>query len=125
MKNFKLLLGLVLVLAVGACEYDFVAPEEIPDIPVEEDLSFATDVLPILTENCASCHNSGGRAPDLSAANAYQSINTAKYINRDNPESSLIYSYVRSGASTHTHKQYTAAQGQYILVWIQQGAQNN
>ena len=115
----------VLGLAVGACDYAFVVPEEVPEIPADEDLSFATDVLPIFTSQCATCHKPEGQSPDLTESSAYQSINKAQYINLDNPESSLIYSFVAPGASTHTHQQYTAAQAQYVLVWIEQGAQNN
>jgi hypothetical protein len=126
MKNFKIFLIIaVLGLAVGACNYEFVVPEEIPEIPVDEDLSFSEVVLPVLTSQCAACHKPGGQVPDLTEANAYQSINTSKYINLGTPGSSLIYSYVAPGASTHKHKQYTSTQAQYILVWIEQGAQNN
>ncbi|WP_299577058.1 hypothetical protein [uncultured Sunxiuqinia sp.] len=126
MKKIKLFLIIaVLGLAISACEYDFIAQEELPDIPVDEDVSFSEVILPIFTSRCAECHQAGGQAPDLTADKAYQSINTAKYIDTANPESSLIYSYVAPGASTHGHRQYTAAQAQFVLVWIQQGAMNN
>ena len=128
-KNVIFLIIAVLGLAVGACDYAFVVPEELP--PVDDGdgnplvISFADDVLPIFTSRCASCHKAGGQSPDLTEANAYLGINNTKYIDLDNPESSLIYSFVAPGASTHTHRQYSAAQAQYVLVWIQQGAKNN
>ncbi len=124
-KNKIFLIIAVLGLAISACEYDFIAPEEVPEIPIDEDVSFSEEIQPIFTARCVDCHKSGGQAPDLTQNNAYQSINRIKYIDLDNPESSMIYSYVLPGASTHGHRQYTATQAQYILVWIQQGAQNN
>ncbi len=130
MKKIKLIfLVVVLGLAVGSCEYAFIAPEDLPPIDGGngngEEVSFSQNVLPIFTSRCASCHKSGGQDPDLTESFAYQSINNSKYINTGSPESSLIYSYVAPGASTHTHRQYSAAQAQYVLVWIQQGAKNN
>lgn len=124
-KNKILLLIAFLGLTIASCDYAFVVPEEVPDIPSTEDVSFATQVLPTFTAQCASCHKPGGKAPDLTAENAYQSINKAKYINQDSPESSLIYSYVAPDASTHSWKHLSAAQAQYLLVWIEQGAKNN
>ena len=130
MKNFKIIfLVVVLGFALGSCEYAFIAPEELPPIGGGNgngtEVSFADDVLPIFTGRCASCHKNGGPDPILTESEAYQSINKSRYINRDNPESSFIYSYVAPGSSGHTHRLYTAAQAQYVLVWIQQGAKNN
>ncbi len=130
MKKYKIFIIVVAIsFFTSACEYAFLAPEELPPIDGGNgngvEVSFATDVLPIFENRCASCHKSGGPDPILTGSAAYQSINNSKYINLDSPESSLIYSYVAPGASTHTHRQYSAAQAQYVLVWIQQGAENN
>ena len=128
MKKIKIIfLVVVLGFALASCEYAFIAPEELPPIDGGNgvEVSFANDVLPIFTNRCASCHKSGGPEPNLTESVAYQSINKSRYINRDNPEASFIYSYVAPGSSEHTHRLYTAAQAQYVLVWIQQGAENN
>ena len=130
MKKFKIFFfAAVIGLIISACEYNFLVEEELPPINGggngEETVYFSTDIQPIFTANCAGCHNTGGRAPDLSAGKAYQSIGNAKYINVSSPEQSLIYAYPGPGTSTHTQKKYTAAQAQLILVWIQEGAKNN
>ena len=130
MKNFKILLIIaVFGLAVGACDYAFVVPEEAPPIgggdgePVV--VSFSGDIQPIFDKNCVSCHKTGGTAPDLSPTKAYQSLNNSKYINAQSPDQSLIYKYVSPTATTHSRKHYTATEAQYVLVWIEQGAKNN
>lgn len=131
MKKMKIFcLIFVIGFLFGACEYNFIVPEEVPPIDNgggngEETVSFSTQVLPIFSTNCASCHKTGGTKPDLTAANAYQSIYTSKYINVSSPEQSKIYSFVKNGASTHKHKQYTVAEGQLMLTWITEGAKNN
>ena len=130
-KNKIFLIIAVLGLAVGACDYAFVIPEEAP--PLDDGsgepvvVSFSEDILPIFNNDnhCTQCHNTGGTAPDLSAEKAYQSLNNSKYINTESPDQSLIYNYLIPTATTHTRKHYTATEAQYVLVWIEQGAKNN
>jgi hypothetical protein len=129
MKNRSLHLIAVpfmMVLMTG-CIYDWVVPEEVPDIPIGVEISFANQIIPIFTSgnNCTSCHRAGGTPPDLTAANAYAQINTAKYINRSVPAESVIYKVIAPGSTTHRHKIYTAQQAALILAWIEQGAKNN
>lgn len=109
------------------CIYDWVVPEEVPDIPVGVEISFAEEILPIFTtgNNCSSCHRAGATPPDLTAANAYNQINTAKYINRTTPAESGIYKVPAPSSTSHRHKIYTAQQAALILAWIEQGAKNN
>ncbi|PTN07743.1 hypothetical protein [Mangrovibacterium marinum] len=128
MKKYSLYLIVVFLgFVLNACVYDFVAPEIVTEIPDDQEISFATDVLPVLTSECASCHNSGGQSPDLTLGNAYQSIHTSKYIDLQNndPAASLIYTFVAPDASTHSWKHYTSSQAQFIRLWIEQGAKNN
>lgn len=124
MKKSKIYLLIALLgLVFSACEYDFEAVEVIP--PVEGDVSFSASINPIFQNKCASCHKVGGvkPVPDLTTDNAYNSINSAKYINTDSPESSLIYTEP-SPDGTHGGK-YSRAEAALVLTWIQQGAQNN
>jgi hypothetical protein len=109
-----------------SCEYEFIEiAEPIPPNP-EDTVSFANDVVPIFNTNnkCTSCHNTGGTQPDLTPANAYNSIVPALVV-LDNPESSEIYQYPHLSSSMHTWKKYTDAEAQTVLIWIQQGAPDN
>lgn len=127
MKKIKIfLISAVLGIAVGACEYDFIAPEKESDIPIDEEISFSETILPIFTSRgCVDCHKPGSESPDLTAANTYASINNSTYIDLSNPESSLIYSFIAPESTEHVWKHYSATQAKYVLTWIQQGAKNN
>lgn len=125
MKKQKIFLAIVLIsLIFTGCKYDFILPEEVP--PVEEGVSFATQVVPIFNTNdkCTTCHKQGGTMPDLTAANAYAQI-VPNYVNLDNDAQSEIYSIPAPTTSTHTHKKYTASEAAIVLKWIEEGAQNN
>lgn len=126
MMNIKSIILLLVVMAsvlVGGCKYDWILPEEMPDIDPDEPISFSQQILPIFSEkNCTACHD-GSPAPDLTEANAYSSINTASYINTTTPEESSLYTEPHPDGG-HPVK-YSAAQAALILAWIEQGAQNN
>lgn len=128
MKILKILLAAVIfTFLFSECKYSFIVPEEVVVPDPGEDISFSEKIEPIFTanNNCTSCHNTGGQLPDLSAGNAYNSINTSRYINRGTPESSLIYTYPNPDTDTHTRKKYSQNEALLILTWIQQGAKNN
>ncbi|MBE0638873.1 MAG: hypothetical protein IH598_10165 [Bacteroidales bacterium] len=121
MSNLRILTVLIFI-TVGliSCEYEFieVAP---PDPTVE--VKFSTDIVPIFSENnCINCHKTGGTSPDLTAANAYNSINP-DLVNLSNPELSTIY--VTPGPSGNHSVKYTPGQASLVLEWIKQGAKNN
>lgn len=125
--NFIFLIG-ILTICLGGCKYDFIVPEEIPVIdpgdPNAEQISFSSAIVPIFENNCVSCHKTGSQSPDLSAANAYSSISSTRYLNTSDAEESLIFTKARP-EGTGTHPKYTAAQAANVLIWIQQGAKNN
>lgn len=129
MKKIKIVFTVaVLMLAFGACKYDFIIPEEAPPVdPNASEVSFSQKVLPIFTtgNNCTACHKTGGTSPDLTTANAYNAINNAKYINVATPSESKIYSVTAPSTSEHSHKKYTATEAAIVLSWITQGAKNN
>ena len=127
MKTLKLLVSVTfLALLIVSCQYDFIVPEVAPPIDTSKVISFATDVVPIFsTDGCIQCHNTGGQTPNLTAANAFASLNSSRYINTTSPEESKIYLYPNPETTTHERKKYTAAQAAIILQWIQQGAKNN
>ncbi|HSH19331.1 MAG TPA: hypothetical protein VLA03_02690 [Draconibacterium sp.] len=132
MKILKLLLAVVVVaLLFSECKYSFIVPEDIPvidpDDPNAPQISFANDIAPIFNanNNCTACHKTGNQMPDLTTENAYKSLNSARYINDNSPEESLIYKHPHPDSGTHSQKKYTAAQAALVLGWIQQGAKNN
>ena len=60
MKQILILMSkaavLILMLSLSSCYYDEVIEIVVPDLPVEEVVSFAEDIQPIFTASCASCH---------------------------------------------------------------------
>jgi len=126
MKKIKIFF-LLLVIACGTvgCIYDFVAVEEEEPIDPTVQVSFASQIVPIFENGCTACHRSGLTAPDLTATNAYNSINNSKYLNLTSPAESVIYKVPSPGSTTHAHKTYNATQATLVLTWIQQGAKNN
>jgi len=121
-----LLLG---VFVVTACEYEFVEQEEIvvPTPDPDNPLSFADDIVPIFTNGnyCTACHDTGGEEPNLEAASAYNSLTNGGYINTTNPEQSTLITVAGPGTSEHGWKKFTNSQTEKILQWISEGASNN
>jgi len=113
-------------LLLNACTYDFIVKEELTPVDPTVPVSFSTQIVPIFTNSCVSCHKTGGQAPDLTAANAYNSIQSMKLVNTATPASSIIYTEPNpANTAVHSWKKYTAAEAQLVLTWIQQGAKNN
>ncbi|MCG6189256.1 hypothetical protein [Maribellus maritimus] len=128
MKSLKYLFTIVLIaLFFVGCKYDFIVPEEVPvidpDDPDAEEISFSADIIPIFESKCVACHTTGKQLPDLSAANAFSSLNSTRYIN-STPEESLIYTRPNPD-NTDSHPKYSETEAVYVLGWIQQGAKNN
>lgn len=134
---FKLVLVLVGLMFIAGCEYEFiyrpadpiVTPDPIdPDNPPDPNLiKFSTQIVPLFTtgNRCTSCHGEGGQRPILTAAKAYSELISMSLINKSDPASSKIYTYVKPGASSHVWKQFVTSQSDLILQWITEGANNN
>ena len=121
MKKHSIFLILIMFsLTLGSCKYDFILPEEVPQI---EEVSFSQHVAPIFESKCTSCHKPGSTAPDLTTANAYAEI--SDLINTTTPEESRIYSFPAPTTNTHNWKKYSAGEAAIILQWITEGAKNN
>lgn len=72
MKNLLYLILLIwTAFALNACDYDKY-PEEGP--VVKDNVSFDLDIQPILTSECATCHNPTEAEPDLREGFAYESL---------------------------------------------------
>jgi hypothetical protein len=92
----------------------------IPEVNSTDTVHFKSQIQPIFTANCITCHN-GSRNPDLREGYSYSSLRTGFYV--DLPaENSRLYKQI-TGSS---HYSFTLpAEKQLILIWIQQGARNN
>nr|WP_321357427.1 hypothetical protein [uncultured Draconibacterium sp.] len=124
MRTLKTLLSLiVLAIIMSGCAYNWIVEEEVidPGDPDAPDVSFSAEIAPIFDSKCTTCHYTGNQNPDLTPANAYNSINSNRYVNTSDPESSLIYT---KPLSSHSQT-YSTAEAALVLTWITQGAQNN
>lgn len=124
----KLVLFVFVVVGIGlsSCNYDFIEPMP-SDIDPTDTLSFQNDIVPIFTANdkCASCHETGGTSPDLTADNAYNSITSNGLVVDGDAEGSIIYYYPAPQSSEHSWSKYTEDEAALVKVWIEQGALNN
>jgi len=121
MKKQSIFLILILFgLFLNSCKYDFILPVETPPIDNGgEPISFATQIVPIFTEKCNSCHNS--QVPMLTASVAYSQV-VPTYVNTTTPSSSKLYINAQSGSH---YAKVSATQAALILQWITEGAKNN
>lgn len=125
-KSIKILvtLGFIVSFGLSSCEWK----EYDPEADGIENVSFTNDIMPIFNQSCNTigCHSENGIAPDLSPANAFQDLRDKNMIDLTTPENSELYirmtdikspmplDGILSGQKTKT-----------VLVWIQEGAQNN
>ena len=112
------------IITLMACTSKTIVVPSIP--PPSKVYKFSVDVKPLFTSHCATagCHSAGSISPDLTAANAYQSLMSGNLVNTTTPASSLIYTVVAPGGSMNSHLSNSTDQ-LTILYWIQQGALNN
>ena len=119
-KSWPVLLAFILLgggFFLASCEkYAY----QVETVNPEEPVLFATQIQPIFTQNCILCHK-GSRNPDLREGNSYNSLTTGGFVNLP-AENSRLYKQITS--SSHSSLT-TDGEKQLILVWIQQGAQNN
>ncbi len=124
MKNILLIVIVALLIAAGlsSCT-NYQNPVEPVFVP-GDSVKFNADILPIFNANCnkSGCHAPGGISPDLTPANAYNSLITYGYVDTDVPESSILYVKVNSGSMKTFAGPNDAPK---ILEWIKQGALNN
>jgi hypothetical protein len=93
---------------------------ELETVNPDEPVLFQTQIQPIFTNNCITCHK-GSRNPDLRDGNSYTSLTTGGYVNLP-AANSRLYKQVVSGS----HFSFTLdTEKQLILIWVGQGALNN
>jgi hypothetical protein len=100
-----------------------------PGAAITEEVSFSKDVISLFNTNCAlsGCHVPGGHVPDLTAANAYQSLITGGYVSPGDPNNSVIMLWL-TGKKSPAMPLGRGPQQDIIAdvyAWIEQGAKNN
>ncbi len=95
---------------------------------VTRAVGFASDIMPIFNKSCNSsgCHSKGGQVPDLSAANAFNSLTIGNYIDKSTAANSVLYQKLTGKKGTPMpvsgiNKDYNSL----VLAWLKQGAKNN
>jgi len=130
MRNIKIQTASILIsgmiLFLIGCYKDKTLPSKPAEIT--RTVTFSGDIIPIFNKSCniSGCHSAGGQVPNLTAANAYNSLTVGSYYNTNDPESSLLYLKVTGQDSppmppSGVNQDYAAL----ILAWITQGAKNN
>lgn len=126
MKKYKFIsLLLISLLIMNACEKDYLTPKK---VDINFPVSFVENVVPILTEDCATptCHVSGAQSPNLSASKAYAELTGLGYVDTTNAEESLLFKRIIATIKPMPPAtKLSAEEIGYILAWIKQGAQNN
>ena len=122
--NCAVLTGFLLVFMAG-CKYDesYIPP---PDPGVQ--ISFKDEIIPIFNQSCNSsgCHNTGGFAPDLTPANAYDALIAGNYIDTLADAQSGLYLWMSGDEGAPMPPDGTIdAYNAKVLLWMQQGAKNN
>ena len=113
---------LILMLSLSSCYYDEV---EVIEIVVPDVVSFAEDIQPIFTANCASCHPAI-EEPDLTVGNSYSAITNGVYIVPEDLEASLLYQTLLWEVSPMPIvEQLPASEINLVRIWIEQGALDN
>ncbi len=92
-------------------------------------MSFSKDIVPIFDKSCAvsGCHVSGGKAPDLTSANAFKSLSSGNYFKAGDPENSNLMMWLNGKKSPVMPMGGTpnTDNNAKIYAWINQGAKNN
>lgn len=125
-KIYGFLAGLTMLLFTGCYKDKTVIFDTGAEIT--RPVNFAVDIIPIFNSSCntSGCHSTGGKSPDLTVANAFNSLTNGGYVNTGEPESSELYQWMIGKRGTPMpvsgiNKDYNAL----VLAWIKQGAQNN
>lgn len=128
MKKIRYLIAMGgAMLLLNACENDKYS-EVLP--VVKDSISFALDIQPILSAQCAGCHNPGNVAPDLRKGFAYESLteDEESVIPGDAESSELMEMLERQsedGNNMPPAAPLSPIQLALIKKWIDEGAKDN
>jgi hypothetical protein len=124
------LIVIVIIIVMIGCQKNTTVTIPKAAQTVTKTVIFSKDIIPILSTDCAlsGCHVSGGHAPNLTAASAYNSLIGGSFINKTEPANSIVYMRL-TGKLTPAMPLGKEANPSNIeglmLAWITQGANNN
>jgi len=126
MKKIIVFAGFLLIMGacLTGCYKDVIIPHSSDPSAPPQATSFAKDIQPIFTANCAlsGCHVAGAETPALSAGVAYQDLVSGGFVNTVVPNQSTLYLMINGEMEVHIPN---AADRQKIYDWIRTGAINN
>lgn len=105
------------ILILASCEKVQITA---PSVDPNATWTLSSDIQPIFTSKCASCHN-GTKPADLRAGKSYTSLTNKGFVT--SPAASSVL-YTTMTGSDHLSRS-TDAEKLKVLYWIQQGALNN
>ena len=113
-----------------ATEAPAAATTEAPatEAPATGGVSFANDVLPLLTSRCGSCHGNNRREEDLSVTsytNLMAGSKSGMVIIAGNAADSLLVELVTNKKMPKRGPKLTPDEVQLITDWVNQGAADN
>jgi hypothetical protein len=114
----------LLIISAGlwSCQWHTIEPSVFVPDP-NTPISFSAEIQPIFDSKCVSCHVS--QSPDLSVGSSYNSLIQGDYINTASPETSLLYTKMKDNQHPSISGTFSASELAILLVWIEQGANNN
>ena len=118
---------ITLMLSLSSCYYDEIVEEIPPEIPEDVVVSFETDIQPIFTASCASCHPTIA-PPDLTVGNSYNSIINDGYIVKGDPDASILYQTLITTNAQELmppNNPLPNSEINKIKTWIERGALDN
>ena len=118
-----LIIALIGLISWQSCQYEYFDPVDYVPPPPGDSTSFSLKVIPIFNESCVSCHKTGGIAPDLTPANAYNDLFAKNQIDVAVPENSVLYKKMAAGGSMNKYTK--PGDPETVLQWIKEGAKNN
>lgn len=86
-----------------------------------DTVHFQNEIIPILTNNCASCHFSGTNF-DMESEGVYDVLINGNWLNFADPDNSPFFQEPDPG---HADDYLTIEEHTLIVKWIEQGALNN
>ncbi|MDD3687156.1 MAG: hypothetical protein PHE56_10370 [Bacteroidales bacterium] len=126
-RQFLILVAIACVFTLFSCESSYIHFNDegtfIKDTiiyPVDT-IHFGEEILPLLQNNCGSCHFAGTE-PDLESPDLYNNLINGNYLNLTDPENSTLFTLPDPG---HADDYLTAEQHVLIVKWIEQGALEN
>lgn len=126
-KRLRIILLGSIGLLFSSCYYDQLMEEEIPDIPIDEPISFRDDIQPLFMLNdrdCTTCHNGNVANPDLTEGNAYDAI-IGSLIPGDSENSQFFRELPGNDHPIEAGFILTVDEIALIKGWIDRGAENN